>query len=444
MKSQNNSRAVRRSFRPTIRAASMPMITVAILCLGPLAANSSAQQAGPRRMTPGESLGALKARVAEEAGHIDRVEVSPLFGAIIAPPADAEFLPRDDQVQLCRDLEILARDVVRAWLLQAVDADSPLRVEEIEGRLGDRGRMLREVIFAQAEAIVLQGILTPDQVQLWHEKSKTQPSARPNLSRNVKPGPPPPRSETIETLSQRLRVTAASLGRGGRVFPYTLGSLGFDQTYPNFDALDPAEQSELMKGRSSPIMTASPKQTALLRRLDDLTRRIIALWLTRGLDDRPPPSRVILAERWRNFSPTAEDLYARADVFAAQGILSSEQVDRMMGDLWRQAGTVALLDPILASRLNLTRAQREQIGKMISTKTREIRRLGAAIARAQPVTDDNPESIAIRIAQDQEIETNKDQADGMIWDVLTPSQLKVMKRLVAPAADSTKKRPLKK
>jgi len=311
-------------------AASMRIAAVVVALAGSVATASLAQQPAPR-----ESLASIEARIRAEAAKVDRAEVSPLFGAITGPAADPELSLRDEQVQLCRKLEALARDVVRAWMLRGLDADPPPQASRLEARLADQGKKLREGVFDQAEAMALEGILGPEQARAWYEKSRTKPRPRQPSRTGARAGDPPAETETAETLSRALRVTVGDLGRSGSVFALALGAPWVEGVHPEgFENLDPARQRELMKERDMPQVVLSSEQAGLLRRLDGLTREIVAAWLVRGLDDQPPPSRASLAQRRQLFYLVADALYARADVSASK---PSSPRSRRDGS-WRSCG----------------------------------------------------------------------------------------------------------
>ena len=66
-----------------------------------------------------------------------------------------------DQVELVRRLDELTRAVLKGWLLRGIDsADAKALME----RLSDRGLQFREGLSSHADAMVLNGIMSPAQV----------------------------------------------------------------------------------------------------------------------------------------------------------------------------------------------------------------------------------------------------------------------------------------
>ncbi len=75
-----------------------------------------------------------------------------------------------EQSDLTRRIEILARDVQRAWLLLAISNARPSEevandppTQAMIDRLSDRGRWLRASVVAHAEAILVDAVLKPEQ-----------------------------------------------------------------------------------------------------------------------------------------------------------------------------------------------------------------------------------------------------------------------------------------
>jgi len=425
-----------RAWRSARGAAAMRIAAVVVALASPITPPSLAQGPGPKAPAPRESLASIRARIEAEAAKVGRAEVSPLFTAIIGPAADPGLRLRDEQVQLCRKLEALARDVVRGWMLRGLDAAPPPQAGQLEARLADQGKKLREGVFAQAEAMGLEGILGPEQARAWYEKSHTKPRPRQSSRTGVRAYDPPAETETAETLSRGLRVTVGDLGRSGSVFALALGMSWVDQVHPEgFENLDPARRRELMKEKGMPQVVVSPEQAGLLRRLDGLTREIVAAWLVRGLDDQPPPSRASLARRRQIFPLIADALYTRADAIGLEAILAPEQAKRFLAVLWTGMGPSALLDPMLSSRLKLTRAQREEIQDLIASKYQAVKEFGMAGLSVSTKAHAHPELKDLLRAMDLEAQDRRMQADATIYSVLTPSQMRTMTRLLAPASD---------
>lgn len=404
-----------RAGRITRRAAAMQVAAVVVALAGPVTPLSLAQRPSPKELAPRESLAAIEARIRTEAAKVERAEVSPLFTAITGSKPDPELHLRYEQVELCRKLESLARAVVRGWMLRGLDADPPPQASQLEARLADQGEKLHEGVFAQAEAMALEGILGPEQASAWYEKSHTKPRSRQLSRTGVRAGDPPAETETAETLSRALRVTVGDLGHSGAVFDLTLAPPWLDKLHPEgFESLEPARRQELMKEPNSPQVLLTPEQAGSLRRLDDLTRQIVAAYLVRGLDDQPPPSRATLARRRQFFNLVADSLYSRAEVIGFEAILTPGQAGRIIAILWTRMGPSALLDPMLSSKLKLTRAQREEIRDLLASKYQAIKKIGSASLPISVEAHANPELYDLLRAMDLEAQDGKNQADATI------------------------------
>ena len=93
-------------------------------------------------------------------------ELSPLFTTLADPDDKTELHLSDQQRDLARQLDELTRDLIRAWLIRDLDADHPPKLALLSERLSERGDRLRDRVIAHAEAIALDGILTPEQAHV--------------------------------------------------------------------------------------------------------------------------------------------------------------------------------------------------------------------------------------------------------------------------------------
>jgi len=85
-------------------------------------------------------------------------------------------------------------------------------------------------------------------------------------------------------------------------------------------------------------LAMTDEQIALVRRLEVLTREIIKSWLTRGLDDTPPPASDTLAERLGEPGVALRKrLTDHADAIVLQGILDERQSRLLLRKLNRKA-----------------------------------------------------------------------------------------------------------
>ncbi len=98
-------------------------------------------------------------------------------------------------------------------------------------------------------------------------------------------------------------------------------------------------------------------------------------------------------------------------------------------------GPSALLDPVLSSRLKLTRAQREEVRDLLAAKYQAMNKIGMASLSVSVEAHAHPEFHDLLRAMDLEAQDMRSQADATIYSVLTPSQRRTMTRLLAPASD---------
>jgi hypothetical protein len=114
---------------------------------------------------------------------------------------------------------------------------------------------------------------------------------------------------------------------------------------------------------------------------------------------------------------------------ALEGILTPEQAERAKVMVWRGRGVHALLDPELAARLNLSKAQRAEITDAVRGRLRTYHRLirsGVVFARSQP-----PAVLAaLQRQREEEVAQKVAELDQPIWEILAPSQLRALARLV--------------
>lgn len=110
------------------------------------------------------------------------------------------------QVDLIRQLNSLARDVIRAWLLRDLDAKPVPAASVLEERLSERGVRLRARLVAHFEAIALEGILTSRQAQ--RSRRATGRKAEPRLFGHYGPQPMPAdlSERTDAELVEELRL----------------------------------------------------------------------------------------------------------------------------------------------------------------------------------------------------------------------------------------------
>lgn len=353
-----------------------------------------------------QSLNLIPGRRQVEVAREGGAELSKLFTALASPRVKAEVALSPEQADLIGRLDVLTRDIVRGSLI--LPADNP-RPRPGPGTAG-QGISVRDRLIAHAEAIAVEGILTPRQSGRLKKASDTKaspllpPVAGPVVARSADD------ESTTAELVLALRDQAASLHpHAGRAFSVLLGR----------------------QGRVLGI-ELTKEQADLIGRLDALTVTIFRRWLTRGLDSDPLPRRAVLAQRrWEGGERVRDRLFAHAAAIALQGIITKEQAERVLSVVWRQMGPWALLDPELASRLRLSKAQRQQVLLLLRDRTNaldEFLKMDREIGTVGHQEADRP-SMVQQIHVEAGITMSR--YDDLIWDVLTDAQKRALSRITA-------------
>jgi hypothetical protein len=408
------------------------------LMIGLITSTAFSQQPSSKRIDPQESQESINRRLEVEAEKIDKIEVSPLFTAITGPAVDPALRLHSDQINLVRKLESLSREIVRVWLLRDLDSNPLPTVGHLELRLTDEGVKLRESVFSHAETIVLECILDPEQSRGWVKASGTKTRLRlPKQHETELPAAPDDSSSVAVRMINDMKFQAANLDRVGRVFQFILGTNEVDQIYPNgLERLNPAETQLAMS--HMPRIALSTAQKALAERLDELARAILGDWLVRGLHEKPIPSQATLVQHGKVCDQIAAILRVHAETIALEAIITPEQSERCLAIAWKELGPEALLDPSLASRLKLTRAQRERIKSRIANKE-------ALVADMQEIThpyinvlSSNP-GLAAKLSQ--VAQKQMEAADLAILGILTPAQSRLLKQILSSGTETTDRIP---
>ncbi len=333
------------------------------------------------------------------------------------------------QIDLVRRLEKVSREIIKDWLLRGLDANPTPLPAVLAERLSERGDRLRARLVAHAEAIVLEGILTEDQALRWRRATGRKPE--PLLAGRY--GPPGP-AETdpdpsASQLAGLLRSVEHADKTAGPIFTILLGWPGMREAYPNgIGHLNP--MSQVMARQRMPKVEVPKQQADLVARLDEVTLAVWRAWVTRDLDAVPLPPQNLLAQRlaWRE--PLRESLGAHAEAIVLEAIATPDQAERCLRVFWQMSGASALLDPAMASRLRLSRSQRDELLFLIQTKERVA--ADDSNAPRPPGTLDafGPEVQAWTAESAGVARSHQDEIDARIWDVLTPSQARALERIL--------------
>ena len=191
----------------------------------------------------------LASRLRAEAERLASGSASDPLRALAGGGDEAPAGLTDEQVAACKRLDETARAVIRAWLVRGLDRDTPPPAGELSARLGERGARLRQLVVAHAEAIAIEGILSPAQSRRWRPAKLT--AARPLAGRyGLLPSPNDKPPETILEVDRALRFLARRLA---------------DKDYP---------ASLLFGVMAEPGATSrpTPEQAELIARLDEVAR----------------------------------------------------------------------------------------------------------------------------------------------------------------------------
>ena len=127
-------------------------------------------------------------------------------------------------------------------------------------------------------------------------------------------------------------------------------------------------------------------------------------------------------------------IVAHAEEIALEAVLTSKETEPAKRELWRRRGLHALLDPELAARLRLSRTQRAEFADALKERVEVYHQL----VRSDVVSSKSENAAvvdALRQRRKDEIGRRIAEWDQPIWEILTPSQLQALARLLnKPAA----------
>jgi hypothetical protein len=365
---------------------------------------AGAQEALKRESSPPRSVAEFSAALRAEASNVDMAKYSKLFADLADVQTGEKLALSADQSKLVRNLNELTRDIIRAWLLRYLDAVPPPPATILAERLSDRGDGLRARLVAHAESIALEGILSPAQARQWRKVAGRR--AQPLLigSGGLRPTKVVDEGVSAEKLAAELDAMLPMYPRAGFVFSATLGKFSWP-----------------------PSLVLPKQQEKLVRRLDELAVAVIRNWLTRGLDAKPLPPWSVLAERYSWSDRVVASLCAHAEAIALEGILTREQAEQTLAIVWKTMGLSALRSPGVASRLRLSTAQREELDRLLDRRARLPAETAGVLALTMqkmpdPVIGHNQAKI--------ELENRMSATEEEIWNVLSPSQARILQRIL--------------
>ncbi len=381
------------------------------------------------------------ARLKAEAARVERGHVSDLFAALMESNSERSHGMSREQAELTGRLEETTRAILRAWLLRGLDEQPALSPRELADRISEPGQQVRQSVIAHAEAIVLQGVMTPSQAARWWQGPRR--GARKLLAGRYALTHEPTDSPPIETAE---RFDGAIRGEArGLLNPSVCASQLFSIIALRKDGV----ATELAVG-----------ELALAHQLDEVTRHVLRAWLLRGVGSEPPtldfaegpPTEGMVYRLSAQGDRLRASIVAHAEAIALEGILSADQAEFSKRLLWARLGVPALVDPELAARLKLSREQREQLKLLLEDREvvlHETHRSPAAIKMETSaalmrgeLTKEEAQGLRIRAESEQKKQANV--VDRSILEILTPAQMRSLARLLGrpapqPAAQGSKR-----
>jgi hypothetical protein len=384
-----------------------------------------------------EALTELIASLKAEAEETKRAGSSTLFTWLRDPKNASRLKLSETQVDLIRRTESLSRDIVCDWLLRDVEGATVVGPRILQERLSERGARHRSRLVAESEELVIQGVLTAEQVgfmtrALGRRAAKVESGHRGQLPPIVDA-----HQRTVPELTEALRSITEKVRTCGDVPLLLLGTPIVRALYPN--GIEHLNDGHKAYARPQmPKVEVSARQKSLVERIDSLALAILTAWATRGLDKTPPPSQETLADRLYWSLRFNDNLAVHVEALIFQGVLSHEQAERCLLVLWKQMGYPALRDPALGKRLGLKKSQRDVVRDVLDAidgipTGRRSERL--ALRSAIP---EGPELEQQFVQLELAVQERREQLDRALWDVLTPAQCRELEQILG---ESPPRRP---
>jgi hypothetical protein len=191
------------------------------------------QEPSETKSAPPQKKAALLAKLKAKAAKEESAELSKLFSVLRDPKKTAALGLSKDQVELAGRLEQLARDIIKAWLLRELDSGPPPSTDAQLERLSEHRDRVRARVVIQAEAIVLDGILTTEQLRVCRKATGLKPG-RPAPGRFGSPQvPAPDENSTPEELAAAVQYYATGYRHAGEIFSALLGNPLLRDMFPD-------------------------------------------------------------------------------------------------------------------------------------------------------------------------------------------------------------------
>jgi hypothetical protein len=385
-----------------------------------ISASAGAQSPGLSKSPGPTGRVDLREVLRREAARFSPRSSSRLFADLADVEVVKKLVVSREQTELLVSLEELTCDIFRGWLVRDLDSVPRPTGTELAARLAQREQM-RSRLLGHVEAIVLQRVLEPWQARRWRLTAHQR--ATPLLKARVPSWEPSVTGdESPAELADNLRAVA--------------------KTHPNagylFSAIVP-------RWTGDPRPDLPEAQAALVRRVGEVSAKVIRMSMTRGLDNERLPSWSVLADRYRSCERVADSVSAHAEAIVLEVVLSPEESDRALAFTWRAGQLLALHDPQFQARLRLSASQRQELEYLVVERHNadcDLSKLGDVGL----VIEGMPEGPARSELLTRACMQYNSELNARIWKVLNASQAREMERILGikppqPVSRTKQKKP---
>ena len=118
--------------------------------------------------------------------------------------------------------------------------------------------------------------------------------------------------------------------------------------------------------------------------------------------------------------------------------MTAQQMDRLLAFAWRSKGLYALRDPLLASKLGLSKTQREELVGLCWRRQELADEVTSELAQQIRTVElaAGPNGVIPWDQLKRNAEDRRHSMDGEIWAVLTSRQAKMLERMLSEPPSS--------
>ena len=374
---------------------------------------------------PARSVNDITSKLRQELARLEVDHASDFFAALAKPHRPGNTIGvSGERAKLVRRLDELVRDVMKAWVLRALEkGPSPNLLDQFD-------RTTARIV-GHAEAIALEAILTPRQAEHWEKVAR-----RPR----------------IPALAGRYSLPMSQ--HGGERTPETRGdfdkAIRTESGYLTWSRRVPASVLFSLMHNDEATQGVKPQQMDLLRQIDQLACDVQSCWLLACLDKEPIPEELLeepptiammdrLSDRGKRVRAS---IVAHSEMIWLEAVLTSDQCEQWKRRLWAKRGVFALVDPEVASMLHLSKTQRDQIASRLEARAVVRSDAISGVARGQlkvpdafrpgPFTPDEQRAIFQKLKESAG--QVLDVYDQCIWEVLSTAQAHDLAQLIGKPA----------